>query len=74
MENRNLFLVGFLIVVLGLVMVSSIPVIAAAEAPATQWEHFLGTGDGYSVLQTADGGYALTGTNSSMTFLIKTDY
>ena len=69
--TRFTIIVSALVIVL---MVSSLFLVkAASEAPPTQWQQFFNGSRGYSVLQTKDGGYAVTGTNASTTLLIRTD-
>jgi hypothetical protein len=68
----------FAIIVSTLVIVlmisSSVPAnVIAYEAPPVQWQQFFNGSYGYSVLQTEDGGYVVTGTNASTTLLIGTD-
>jgi hypothetical protein len=54
--------------------VSFIPSIkAVSEAPPVQWQQFFNGNRGYSVLQTEDGGYTLTGVNASTSLLVRTD-
>jgi hypothetical protein len=59
--------------VIVLMLSSSFLAKAASEAPTTLWQQFFNGSRGYSVLQTEDGGYAVTGTNASTTLLIRTD-
>ena len=46
---------------------------ANSEAPSTEWQQFFEGSRGCSVIQTSDGGYALTGANASVSLLIRTD-
>jgi hypothetical protein len=57
-----------------LLAVSFIPSIkAVSEAPSVQWQQFFDGSRGYSVLQTEDGGYTITGINASTSLLVGTD-
>jgi hypothetical protein len=47
---------------------------AASEAPKLEWEKLFLGNHGYSVIQTKDGGFALTGVNGSSSLLIKADF
>jgi hypothetical protein len=49
------------------------PVNAEPEAPLIQWQQFFDGTHGFSVLQTENESYVLTGKNSSSSLLIKTD-
>ena len=69
--TRFTIIVSVLIIVL--MLSSSFLAKAASEAPPTQWQQFFNGSRGYSVLQTEDGGYAVTGINASTTLLIRTD-
>lgn len=59
---------------IGLSVVSFIPSLkAVSEAPPIQWQQFFNGSSGYSVLQTLDGGYVVTGANASTSLLISID-
>lgn len=60
MNRKALALITLLSITL--LLVASIPSMkAATEAPQTQWEKTYGPVEGYSVVQTDDGGYAIVG-------------
>jgi hypothetical protein len=63
----------FLIISALIIILTLSPAKAVTEAPPTQWQQFLKGNRGWSVLQTADGGYAVTGDNGSSSLLIRTD-
>ncbi len=64
----------FVSVLLFLLMVSSFSLTAVgSEVPSTQWQQSFEGNRGYSVLQTENGGYAVTGANASANLLIRTD-
>ena len=74
MNIHKRFLCVFFFLVVTLFTVSFLPFArAGSEAPKIQWQEFFDGTHGYSVLQTADGGYAVLGTNASSSLLIKTD-
>lgn len=49
------------------------PVHTVSAAPSVQWQGFFSGSRGYSVVQTEDGGYAVTGINASTSLLIRAD-
>ena len=54
---------GFLIILL---LVASVPPLkAVSEEPQLEWSKTYGTYEGYSVIQTTDGGYAVSGVNAT---------
>ncbi len=76
MPSRIRAFLVFLIIsalIIILTLSSSIQANAVTEAPPTQWQQFFNGNRGWSVLQTADGGYAVTGDNGSTSLLIRTD-
>jgi len=62
--------------VLFLIVCVAFPIFSASaivKAPSLEWEHFFGGFVGYSVLQTGDGGFVISGVNASRSVLIRTD-
>jgi hypothetical protein len=72
--RRNLLICFILSLCGSLVFGSFLYTKAASEAPKMEWEKLFSGNHGYSVVQTNDGGFALTGVNGSSSLLIKTDF
>ncbi|HTY75200.1 MAG TPA: hypothetical protein VMD05_06510 [Candidatus Nanoarchaeia archaeon] len=66
----------FTLAIIFLAICTVLPVLSAnasSQAPKLEWEHFFSGFVGYTVLQTSDGGFMISGVNFSSTILIKTD-
>jgi hypothetical protein len=67
--------IAIAIALMALVLIFSVPSVAAAEMPSVEWSQTYNSLQASSVIQTSDGGYAIAGTSSSLdaaTF-VKTD-
>jgi hypothetical protein len=71
---RSSTIVAVLFIFLTLIVAFIPPSKAVSETPTMQWGENYGVGQGNSIIQTADGGYALAGTYLGLeAVLIKTD-
>jgi hypothetical protein len=62
------------VLLITLMLVAPFPFLkAVSETPPIQWQQFFNGNRGYSVLQTKDEGYAVTGINASTSLLVRTD-
>jgi hypothetical protein len=72
-KKTRAFLIVFVLTVLCFSSLFAFSLAVAGEAPSIQWQKSYTYGDGCSVFQTSDGGYIVSGNDSSSSFLIKTD-
>jgi hypothetical protein len=70
---RSRIIVATMLVTLALFAAAVPSLQAATQAPVTQWSKIYGAGHGNSVIQTADGGYAIAGNAGSQAVLVKTN-
>jgi len=71
--QRSRIIVFALFIALTLIAAAVPSLQAAPETPEMQWSTTYGSGHGNSVIQTADGGYAIAGSAGSQAVLVKTD-
>ena len=66
MKRKATVLTFTIVLVVLSLLVASVPSLNATdEAPQLQWSKTYGTYEGYSVIQTTDGGYAVSGVNAT---------
>ncbi|MGD0995289.1 MAG: hypothetical protein ABR909_07175 [Candidatus Bathyarchaeia archaeon] len=70
-KKASLIVILFLLNVC--IISSTSPAKALTQAPPIEWQRTFSGDVGYSILQTSDGGYAITGINGSSSLLIRTD-